>query len=135
MNMILNETGKGASNMTKFIENINAYLSQMKIKQTYISLKTGIDTKKLSRILTGAQDISGTDMEKIANALGQKPEYFLSEAFQVPEISEFVQEKIAFYAGSPTARHDEIAEKLEKLMGNMDEVMSAKYRFLNISRE
>lgn len=31
--------------MAKFIENVNAYLSKMKIKQTYISLKTGIDKK------------------------------------------------------------------------------------------
>ena len=120
--------------MTKYIENVNTYLSQMKIKQTYISLKTGIDTKKLSRILTGMQDISGTDMEKIANALGQKLEYFLSDAFCVPQISEFVPEKIAFYAGNPTDKQDEIAEKLEKLMGNIDEVMSAKNRFLNMSR-
>ena len=48
--------------MTKYIENVNVYLSQMKIKQTYISLKTGIDGKKLSRILTGVQDINSTDM-------------------------------------------------------------------------
>ncbi len=33
--------------MEKFIDNVNAYLSQMKIKQTYISMKTGIDTKSL----------------------------------------------------------------------------------------
>ena len=58
---------KGECDMTKFIENVNSYLSQMKIKQTYISLKSGIDTKKLSRILTGTQDVSGADMEKIAN--------------------------------------------------------------------
>lgn len=121
--------------MTKYIENVNTYLSQMKIKQTYISLKTGIDTKKLSRILTGAQDVSATDMEKIANALGQKLEYFLSDNFSVPQINEFIPEKIAFYAGSPTAKQDEIAKKLEKLMGNIDEVMSAKYRFLNMSKE
>ena len=120
--------------MTRYVENVNAYLSQMKIKQTYISLKTGIDTKKLSRILTGTQDVSGTDMEKIANALGQKPEYFLSDAFRVPQINEFMPEKIAFYAGNPTDKQDEIAEKLEKLMENIDEVMSAKYRFLNMSR-
>ena len=75
--------------MTKYIENVNAYLSQMKIKQTYVNLKTGIDTKKLS---------------------------------------------IAFYAGDPTDKQDEIAEKLEKLMENIDEVMSAKRRFLNMSR-
>lgn len=121
--------------MTKFIENVNTYLSQMKIKQAYVSLKTGIDTKKLSRILTGTQDVSGIDMEKIANALGQKIEYFLNDTFSVPQINGFMPEKIAFYAGNPTAKQDEIAEKLEKLMGNIDEVMSAKYRFLNMSRE
>lgn len=121
--------------MTKFIENVNAYLSQMKIKQTYISLKTGIDTKKLSRILTGTQDVSGTDMEKIAKALGQKIEYFISDTFCVPQINEFKPEKIAFYAGNPTNRQDRIVGKLEKLMENIDEVMSAKYRFLNMSRE
>lgn len=67
--------------MTKYIDNVNTYLSQMKIKQTYVSLKTGIDTSKLLRILTGTQDASTADME------------------------------------------------------NIDEVMSAKYRFLNISEE
>ena len=120
--------------MTKYIENVNAYLSQMKIKQTYVSLKTGIDTKKLSRILTGIQDVSGKDMEKIAAALGQTQEYFLRDDFCVPKISGFMPEKIAFYAGNPTDKQDEIAEKLEKLLGNIDEVMSAKYRFLNMSR-
>ena len=73
-------------------------------------------------------------MEKIAKALGCKPEYFLSDPFFVPQISEFMPEKIAFYAGNPTEKQDEIAEKLEKLMSNIDEVMSAKYRFLNMSR-
>lgn len=121
--------------MTAYIENVNRYLSQMKIKQTYVSLKSGIDTKKLSRILTGAQDVSGTDMEKIAKALGKKTEYFLSDNFCVPHTNEFMPEKIAFYAGNPTARQDEIAEKLKKLMENIDEVMSTKYRFLNISKE
>lgn len=77
--------------MTRFIENVNVYLSQMKIKQTYISLKTGIDTKKLSRILRGMQDISGTDMEKIANALGQKVEDFLNDSFSVPKINELLR--------------------------------------------
>lgn len=126
---------KGECDMTKYIENVNVYLSQMKIKQTYLSLKTGIDTKKLSRILTGAQDISGTDMEKIASALGQKVEFFVSDDFNIPKINEFMPEKIAFYAGNPTAKQDEIAEKLEMLMENIDEVMSAKHRFLNMSGE
>lgn len=121
--------------MTRYIENVNAYLSQMKIKHTYVSLKTGIDTKKLSRILTGAQDINSADMEKIASALGRKPDFFLSDSFRVPNIDEFMPEKIAFYAGTPTARQEEIAGKLVKLMENIDEVMSAKGRFLKMPRD
>lgn len=120
--------------MMKYIENVNEYLSRMKIKQTYVSLKTGIDTKKLSRILTGAQPITGIDMEKIAKALGKNVEFFISDNFNVPDISELQSEKIAFYAGNPTAEQDEIAKKLEKLMENIDEIMSAKYRFLNMTK-
>ena len=121
--------------MVKYLENVNMYLSQMKIKQTYISLKTGIDTKKLSRILTGVQPITGVDMEKIAHALGKEVEFFISDNFYVPQIHEFLPEKIAFYAGNPKSEQDKIAEKLEKLMENIDEVMSAKHRFLNMSKE
>jgi transcriptional regulator with XRE-family HTH domain len=98
-------------------------------------LKTGIDTKKLSRILTGTQDVSATDMEKIANALGRKTEFFLSDSFSVPRIIDFEAEKISFYAGEPTEKQEKIANKLLQLMENIDEVMSAKYRFLNISEE
>ena len=121
--------------MTKYIKNVNAYLSQMKIKQTYISLKTGINQKKLSHILTGAQDITSTDMEKIASALGQKVEFFLSDSFQIPVIDEYGPEKIAFYAGNPTKKQEELAQKLVKFVENIDEILSADYRFLNISEE
>ena len=57
--------------MTKYIENLNLYLDARKIKQTYLSMKTGIDAKKMSRILNGVQDITGTDMENISAALGE----------------------------------------------------------------
>ncbi|MCI8994560.1 MAG: helix-turn-helix transcriptional regulator [Lachnospiraceae bacterium] len=121
--------------MTKYIENVNMYLSQMKIKQTYISMRTGIDSKKLSRILTGVQDINSADMEKIAKALGQKMEFFLGDDVCVPQIGAFMPEKMAFYAGSPTAEQERIAEKLVRFMENIDEVLGARARFLNLSRE
>ncbi len=44
-------------------------------------------------------------------------------------------EKIAFYAGEPTKRQERITDNLLRLMENIDEVMSAKGRFLNMSRE
>lgn len=121
--------------MTKYVENVNEYINYMKIKQSYVALKAGIDTKKLSRILTGAQDVSCTDMEKISKALGHKSEYFFDEDFCVSKIGKYLPEKIAFYAGNPSAKQDEIAEKLEKLMENIDEVMSAKQRFINMARD
>ena len=65
--------------MTKFINNLNKYLSEMKIKQNCLSMLTGIDKNKLSRLLTGVQDESGTDMEKIAQALGKDVEFFLKD--------------------------------------------------------
>lgn len=121
--------------MTKYINNVNAYLSQMKIKQTYISLKTGIDKNKLSRILTGAQDVNAADMEKIANALGKNIEFFLNDKVDIPRFMDFEPEKISFYAGEPTEKQEQIANKMLQLMENIDEVLSAKYRFLNISKE
>lgn len=121
--------------MTRYIKNVNMYLAQMKIKQTYISMKTDMDTKKISRILTGAQEASVSDMEKIASALGRRPEFFFSDAFAVPEITDSPQEKILFYAGEPTEKQEKIAGKLLKLMENVDEVMSARQCCLDIAEE
>ena len=89
--------------MTKFINNLNKYLSEMKIKQNCLSMLTGIDKNKLSRLLTGVQDESGTDMEKIAQALGKDVEFFLKDSISIPEINHFTFNKIAFYAGEPNS--------------------------------
>ena len=115
--------------MTKYIKNVNAYLSQMKIKQNFLSLKSGIDVKKLSRILTGAQDISSTDMEKIANALGKNMEFFLTENFSVNDIEMRAVAEAVFYAGEPTRKQEEFARDLIELIENADAVLGAKRRY------
>ncbi len=115
--------------MTKYIENVNAYLSQMKIKQTYVSMKSGIEKNKLSRILTGAQEVSVTDMEKIANVLGRKPEFFLSEEFQAPKEPPFLSAEVAFYAGNPTESQVAFAKQVIELIENADVVLGARGRF------
>lgn len=121
--------------MATFIQNVNTYMTQMKIKQTYVSLKTGIDIKKLSRILTGTQDVCSLDMDKIATALGKKMEFFLDDAFQTYTVADYSTDSILFYAGEPTEKQEMIAEKLVELVKNMDEIMSAKNRFINILEE
>ena len=125
---------EGASVMTKFINNVNKYLSEMKIKQTYLSMITGIDKNKISRILTGAQEESGTDMEKIARGLGKTVEFFLADTIYIPQIGIVSANKIAFYAGEPSEKQEQIANQLMELMENIDEVLSAKSRFEHIAR-
>lgn len=120
--------------MTKFINNVNKYLSEMKIKQTYLSMITGIEKNKLSRLLTGSQDESGADMEKIARGLGKNVEFFLADSISVPQIGNPASPQIAFYAGEPSEKQEQIAKQLMELMENIDEVMSAKSRFENIAR-
>lgn len=75
------------------------------------------------------QDVSSTDMEKISDALGKKTEFFLNDSFCVPPEPDFDSEKISFYAGEPTKKQEQTANKLLQLVKNIDEVMSAKSRF------
>lgn len=120
--------------MTKFISNVNRYLSEMKIKQTYLSMITGIEKNKISRLLTGSQEESGSDMEKIARGLGKSVEFFLADSISIPQAGSFAMNKIAFYAGEPSEKQEQIAQQLMELMENIDEVMSAKSRFEHVAR-
>lgn len=121
--------------MSKFIVNVNDYLNQMKIKQSYLSIITGIEKNKLSRILKGTQDITGSDMELISDALGKSIEFFVSDSFAVPSIHLLGPEKVAFYAGNPTKEQEKIANQLISFIENVDEVLSAESRFMNLFEE
>ena len=84
--------------------------------------------------MTGSQEESGTDMEKIAHGLGKNIEYFLADSISVPQMGDFSMNKIAFYAGEPSHKQEQIANQLMELMENIDEVLSAKSRFEHIAR-
>ena len=117
--------------MSKFKENVNAYLQGMNIKQKFISLKSDIDEKKLSRILNGPQVITEEDMEKISRALGKKTEFFLSDNFKIPKVETSAFNQVAFYAGEPTKSQEEFAMKLVELIENADEILMARNRFMS----
>lgn len=116
--------------MANYIENVNAYISQMKIKQTFVSLKSGINTSTLSRILNGSREINFSEMEKIANALGRNAEYFMSEDFSVSEISNKAEPNVVFYAGNPTEQQEKFAQQLIELLDNAEEILGAKGRYM-----
>ena len=67
-------------------------------------------------------------MEKIARALGKKYRIFFgtdSIEHSAGRMSS-APNKIAFYAGEPSKKQEQIANQLMELMENIDEVLSAK---------
>ncbi|QWT52099.1 helix-turn-helix domain-containing protein [Eubacterium sp. MSJ-33] len=105
----------------------------MKIKQTYLSRVTGIDENKLSRLLAGSREESGTDMEKIAPGLGKSIEFFLKDCIVVPHLDSFAFNKNSFYAGEPSAKQEKVSKDLMELMENIDEILSAESRLENVA--
>ena len=112
--------------MSRYIDNVNKFIKERQIKQTFISMKSGIEIRKLSRILGDVQDVNSTDMESIANALGHDASFFMSEAFVVEGLDEHVYQETAFYLGGASEKHKSFASNLIEMLECADEVLSAK---------
>ena len=121
--------------MSRFIDNVNKYLVAKKIKKTYISLKSGIETNKLSRILNHIQEPTVSDMEKIAYALGEKIEFFLEDKASVSNDKMIESLDVAFYAGDPKKEQKEFALKLIDFLENVDAVLGVEKRLLTSYEE
>lgn len=122
--------------MSRFITNINTYLSAKKIKQTYVSMCSGIDVKKLSRILTGSQDITSSDMEKIAAALGQDVQYFLQENFTISAYPDVPYYPFHPYQSTISQQLEDYTLQMVDFLQNADEILSAKkFFFPDIEQE
>ena len=114
-----------------FIENVNTFLNEKGIKKNYLSLKTGIEINKLSRILNGIQEANVTDIEMISEALGHDASYFLSKNFVIYENQARYDNEVVFYAGEPTEKQGEFAKKLIDLVKTADAVLGAKVRYVS----
>ena len=114
--------------MSKFIDNVNEYLAVKKIKRAYISLKSGIEANKLSRILNEVQEATTSDMEKIAYALGEKIEFFIGDNISISNNKSVESLNVAFYAGEPKAEQQEFALKLIDFLENLDAVLGVEKR-------
>ena len=121
--------------MANYIDNVNEYIAKQKIKQTFVSFKSGISTSTLSRILNGSREVNLAQMEKISKALGKNVDFFLDENFSVPEIPSATSSNIVFYVGEPSKEQEKVATQLLELLENMDEVLSAKWRFTEMIGE
>lgn len=121
--------------MSIFIENVNNYMSYNRIKQTYISLKTGIEPSKLSRLLKGVQDVTSGDMEKISTALGKQMDFFVSEDFEKELMARKFETEVAFYAGEPGKAQCDFAMKVIDLIENADEILGIEDRILMMCKD
>ncbi len=118
--------------MSTFVSNFNMFLTALQIKQNYISRKSGIEEHKLSRILTGKQPASESDLEALSKAAGRSVQYFLNQNFKLKTDYPPSSARIAFYAGSPTEKQTEVSNALLELMENVDIILSAKDSFLGM---
>ena len=121
--------------MTKFVENLGTYITRMGIKQTFICMKTGMNPKTMSRIMTGVQDISGREMECIAEALGKTIEFFLSDEFLAAVNQDSAEIDVACYAGQPSREQEYFVKNMIRLIENADEILGAKARYMNTEGE
>lgn len=99
--------------MNKFISNINEYLKSKGIKNSYVSLITGWDKSKVSRILSGEVDIKMDDADLLARALGKETGFFLRDEDVISDIN--TPQQFAFYAGHLEQKDKIVAKRLQEM--------------------
>jgi len=112
--------------MNKCVENLNKYLNAEKIKRTFICVKTGMNESKVSRILSGTQEMTIKDFEMIASALGKRVDFFIGDNLIEALENEHRGGEVAFYAGEPTVEQQHFAEKIVTMMECMDDILGAE---------
>lgn len=120
--------------MNKYIDNINMYITHYGIKQSFLALKSEIQKDKLNRILNQKQEISASDMERIAKALGKSTEYFLKNMNLKP-IDYTDSTAIAFYMGEPTKEIQEFSNKVFDFLEHVDIIVGMNKKIKKYSSE
>ena len=101
--------------MSKFIENVKNYLNVRNIRQTYVSLMTGWDKSRVSKVLNGTIELKESEAEFLAKALGHDMTYFLGNFVEEYRENED-NEQLAFFAGKIEEDDKKIADKLVEML-------------------
>lgn len=100
--------------MSKFIESVKDYLDVRNIRQTYVSLMTGWDKSRVSKVLNGTIELKESEAEFLAKALGHDMTFFLASS--VEEYREIDGNgQLAFFAGTLEEEDKKIADKLVEM--------------------
>lgn len=113
----------GVMKMKTFIENVNEYLKQRKLKQTYVSLVTGWSAAKVSRVLSGNNDLNYNDMQTLSKALGESLDYFINGTKEMMKSEQISNNQMAFCAGKLSPEECIKAEYLIDMFRYYEELM------------
>ena len=119
--------------MDKFIDNVNKYICHYSIKQSAMSLKTGINSDKLSRILNREESACLGDMEKIACSLGKSVEYFLKD-MDLTEIKYNQYSLVTFNTENVTKEKEEFANKVFDFLEHIEAILGIPKKIEKCSR-
>lgn len=100
--------------MSKFIESVKNYLNVRNIRQTYVSLMTGWDKSRVSKVLNGTIELKESEAEILAKALGHDMAYFLVSSVEKYRENED-NGQLAFFAGTIEEEDKKIADKLVEM--------------------
>ena len=114
--------------MRRYIKIMNAYLSDQRIRQKFLSARTGMSEDKISKLLNGRQKVTIDEMELLAEALGKDVSFFAEAQSEERAISSPIS-NYAFYAGEPGPDQVKCALKLVEFIENVDEILSSKLWF------
>lgn len=108
--------------MNTFIENVKEYLSERQLNQKYVSLMTGWNASKVSRIFSGA-NIKDNDKVTLADALGESVEFFLNGTKEMMKVYSTTSNQMAFCAGKLSEEDCVTAEYIVDLFRFYEELM------------
>jgi transcriptional regulator with XRE-family HTH domain len=105
-----------------------------KIKQSYIALKSGMNTNKVSRILNQTQIPNEQDMDSISKALGKSMEFFVSSNFKIDE-PEYNLEQVAFYSGNVNGANSKVVSDCIDLLENIHSILGREKTLVDMINE
>ncbi len=109
--------------MSVFINNINTYLGERKIKQNYVSLVTGWTASKVSRILSEKTSINDDDKQILAEALGYDVSFFM-QADNDMRLKPKMNSQLAFFAGNISNEEKKTATSLVDMFRFYDSIVN-----------
>lgn len=113
--------------MFSFTTNYKSYLEWKKYKQNFISIKTGMEPNKISRILNGKQSPTEEEMTALSHAVNKDISFFLDPSFKI-DLPNLNTVPIACYVGCASKKQEDLVNSLIDFAENMDAILGIEFQ-------